>query len=242
MELEYFISPDDDWQAIHSQWVNERLQWHKNLGIRPELLAVTVHSKENLAHYSLACSDITFRYPFGEQELEGIAARGNFDLTQHQNGSGKNLEYFDEVSHRKYIPHVIEPSVGVDRAFLAVLCSAYEEDEIDGEKRMVLQLRPRIAPVKAAVLPLVKNKPEIVNLSQDIYRQLQRHWNVIYDASGAIGRRYRRMDEIGTPFAVTVDFESLSDGMVTVRERSSTKQCRIAKEELMQFMSHNLTN
>ncbi|MDR2677624.1 MAG: glycine--tRNA ligase [Puniceicoccales bacterium] len=233
MELEYFIGPDADWESLHRQWVEERLQWHRAIGIRPEFLGLQVHAKEKLAHYSKACTDITFRYPFGAQELEGIAARGNFDLTRHQEASGKSMEYFDEETRQKYVPHVIEPSVGVDRVFLAILCSAYERDEVDGEERVVLRLHPRMAPVKVAVFPLVKNKPEIVYMAQDIRRQLMRHWNVAYDASGAIGRRYRRMDEIGTPFAVTVDFESLENGTVTLRERDSTQQRRMDIKEVM---------
>ncbi|MDR1437507.1 MAG: glycine--tRNA ligase [Puniceicoccales bacterium] len=241
MELEYFISPHADWQKLHSEWVEERLQWHRSIGIRGELLGLAVHSAQKLAHYSRACTDITFRYPFGEQELEGIAARGDYDLSQHQSASGKSLEYFDEESGERCLAHVIEPSVGVDRIFLAVLCSAYEEDEVDGERRMVLHLHPRIAPIKAAILPLVKNKPEIVSLAEDIYRQLQRHWNVAYDASGAIGRRYRRMDEVGTPFAVTVDFESIENETVTVRERSSMEQIRLHRRELSAFLMEKIS-
>jgi glycyl-tRNA synthetase len=233
MELEYFIGPDADWESLHRQWVEERLNWHRSIGIRPELLDLQVHGKEKLAHYSKACTDITFRYPFGAQELEGIAARGNFDLTRHQGASGKSMEYFDEETRQKYIPHVIEPSVGVDRIFLAILCSAYDRDEIDGEERTVLRLHPRMAPVKAAIFPLVKNKPEVVHMARDIHRQLMRHWNVAYDASGAIGRRYRRMDEIGTPFAITVDFESLENGTVTLRERDSTQQRRMDVGEVL---------
>ncbi|MDR0428701.1 MAG: glycine--tRNA ligase, partial [Puniceicoccales bacterium] len=155
MELEYFISPKADWQNMHSQWVELRLQWYRSIGIRPELLGLQVHASDKLAHYSKACTDITFSYPFGEQEMEGIAMRGNFDLFQHQSCSGKNLEYFDEETRERYLPSVIEPSAGVDRIFLAVICSAYAEDEIDGEKRTVLHLHPRLAPIKAAVFPLV---------------------------------------------------------------------------------------
>jgi glycyl-tRNA synthetase len=240
MELEYFISPQADWQNIHQQWVEDRLRWHQSIGIRPELLGLTVHVKEKLAHYSRACTDISFCYPFGQQELEGIAARGNFDLTQHQTASGKNLEYFDEETRQKYLPHVIEPSVGVDRTVLAVLCSAYDEDEIDGEKRTVLHFHPRIAPVKAAIFPLVKNNPEIVAMAQKIYQRLRRDWNVVYDVAGAIGRRYRRMDEIGTPFAVTVDFESLENGTVTLRDRDSTQQQRMAAEGISDFIREKI--
>lgn len=240
MEMEYFISPHDDWEKIHQYWIQERLQWHKSIGIREELLGLDVHPKEKLAHYSRACTDITFHYPFGVQELEGIAARGNFDLTQHQNASGKSLEYFDETIKEKYLAHVIEPSVGVDRTFLAVVCSAYTEDEIDGEKRVVMKFAPRIAPVKAAVFPLVKNRPELVEVAEKLYRELKQHWNVTYDASGAIGRRYRRQDEIGTPFGITIDFETLENQTVTVRDRDTTEQKRMAIGEVLPFLAQQL--
>jgi glycyl-tRNA synthetase len=231
MELEYFIAPDADWQAIHGRWIRDRLDWYASIGISGDLLGRDVHAKEKLAHYALACTDITFRYPFGVQEIEGIAVRGNFDLTQHQKHSGKSLEYFDGERH--YVPCVVEPSAGVDRIFLALLCAAYDEDEMDGEMRTVLRLHPRLAPIKTAVLPLVKNRPELVVLAEKIAQKLRRHWNIAFDSSGAIGRRYRRMDEVGTPFAVTVDFQSLDDGTVTLRERDSAKQLRIAAEDLV---------
>jgi glycyl-tRNA synthetase len=240
MELEYFIEPDADWQTLHGQWVETRLRWYRSLGLREELLGTDVHPKEKLAHYSRACTDITFRYPFGEHELEGIAARGNFDLSCHQEHSGKSLEYFEEESRRRYLPHVIEPSVGVDRAFLAFLCSAYDEDEMDGEKRTILRLHPHLAPIKLSVLPLLKNRPELVTAAREIFQKLQRRWNVAWDASGAIGRRYRRMDEIGTPFAVTVDFESLENGTVTLRFRDTGEQARLSAEELTAELQHQL--
>ena len=177
---------------------------HINIGLKKELLGKDVHKTEKLSHYSRATTDITFKFPFGEQELQGIAARGNFDLTQHQQSSGKSLEYFDEDRKQRYLPHVIEPSIGVDRLLLAIICSAYCED-VEGEKRTVLKFHPRMAPVKAAIFPLVKNKPEIVEKARELFTKLQRRWNVFWDTSGAIGRRYRRMDEIGTPFCITVD-------------------------------------
>jgi glycyl-tRNA synthetase len=200
-----------------------------------------VHPQDKLAHYARACTDITYKFPFGEHELEGIAARGNFDLTQHQEHSGKSLEYFDENLKEKYLPHVIEPSLGVDRTFLAVLCSAYSVDEIDGEKRTVLRFHPRVAPIKAGVFPLVKNKPELVEVAKKLYERLQRKWNVVYDQSGAIGRRYRRIDEAGVPFGITVDFESLEgDGSFTVRDRDSTEQVRMSEEELLLHMDERI--
>ena len=233
MELEYFISPDEEeWKTVHREWINWCKEWLQSIGLRPELIGEDVHPEDKLAHYSRACTDLTFRYPFGVQELWGIAARGNFDLTQHQEHSGKSMEYFDEARKEKYIPHVIEPSVGVDRIFLAVLCSAYEIDEIGGDKRTVLKFHPRMAPVKAAILPLVKNKPELVERARGLYEKLQRRFPVFYDASGAIGRRYRRQDEIGTPFCLTVDFDTLEkDNLVTIRDRDTCEQERVTEEE-----------
>jgi len=238
MEIEYFIAPDDDvWPVEHKKWIDKCLSWLVDIGIKPELIDVDVHAKEKLAHYARACTDVAFKFPFGRSELLGVAARGNFDLTAHAEGSGKKIEYNCEDTKRKYVPHVIEPSIGVDRLFLALLCSAYDEDIIAGEKRSVLRFHPSIAPIKVAVFPLVKNKEEIVGKAQDIYKRLQMRYNVIYDTSGAIGRRYRRMDEAGTPFCVTVDFDSLEDDTVTIRERDSTKQRRISVDELFSYLS-----
>ncbi|MDR0445010.1 MAG: glycine--tRNA ligase [Puniceicoccales bacterium] len=233
MEMEFFIDDSEEsWQHWYSYWIEERLRWHRSLGIRPEWLGLEVHPREKLAHYSRACTDITFRYPFGAQELEGIAARGDFDLRQHQKASGVSMEYFDETTRRRFLPHVIEPALGVDRLFLALLCSAYDEDEIEGEKRNVLRLHPAVAPIKAAIFPLVKNKPELVELAENLHRRWRKKWPVAYDASGAIGRRYRRMDEIGTPFCITVDFQSLEDGTFTLRDRDSTRQLRLSEAEI----------
>ena len=158
-----------------------------------DFLGEEVHPKHKLAHYAKACTDITFKFPFGEHELEGIAARGNFDLTQHQEHSGKNLEFFDEARKEKYLPHVIEPSLGVDRTFLAVICSAYQIDEVEGEKRTVLRFHPRVAPIKAGIFPLVKNKPVLVERARKLYHRLQRKWNVIFDQSGAIAVSYTHL-------------------------------------------------
>ncbi|MCH8539198.1 MAG: glycine--tRNA ligase [Opitutales bacterium] len=241
MEIEYFISPDEDvWPKIHRDWIETRLNWFESIGLPREKLGEDEHPKEKLAHYAKACTDITFEFPFGVQELEGIAARGNFDLTQHQEGSGRPMDYFDEARKERYVPHVIEPSVGVDRIFLALITAAYEEEELEGDKRTVLKLHPRIAPIKVAVLPLVKNKEPLVEKAQSLYRRLQRRWNVFYDASGAIGRRYRRMDEIGTPFCVTVDFDSLEDGTVTLRDRDSMEQKRISEEDLLVYLEEQI--
>ena len=207
----------------------------------PEYLGEEIHPLHKLAHYAKACTDITFKFPFGEHELEGIAARGNFDLSQHQEHSGKNLEYFDEERKEKYLPHVIEPSLGLARTFLAVLCSAYSVAEFEGEKRTVLRFHPRVAPIKVGIFPLVKNKPALVDRAVEIYKKMQKRWNVIYDQSGAIGRRYRRIDEAGVPFGVTVDFETIEgDGTVTVRNRDTTEQERFKVEEAIHMIDNEI--
>lgn len=241
MEIEYFISPHDDWALLHRQWIDLCRDWLVRIGIRPELLSEYAHPKEKLAFYSKGTVDLMFAFPFGVQELWGIAARGDYDLSQHQKFSGKPMEYFDEARKEKYIPHVIEPSLGVDRTLLAVLTSAYCEDEVDGEKRVVLKFHPRLAPFKAAVFPLVKNKPELVARARALHARLRRRWNVFYDETGAIGRRYRRQDEIGTPFGLTVDFQTVeSDGAVTVRERDSTRQERVPESQILPYLEERI--
>ena len=242
MELEYFCPADEKaWPELHQKWIETRYNWHCSIGIKKEWLSFDVHKKEDLAHYAKACTDIMFKYPFGTQELEGIAVRGNFDLTQHQKFSGKSLEYFDEERKEKYLPYVIEPSVGVDRTLLALLVSAYDEDEINGEKRVVLHFKPQIAPIKIAVFPLVKNKPEIVEKARSLFKRLQKSWYTVYDETGAIGRRYRRMDEVGTPWCVTVDFDSLDNNTYTLRDRDTTQQTRLSEDELVKFFEQHLS-
>lgn len=242
MEIEYFIAPDEaTWEQQYQEWITTCWNWLLSIGLRPELLGKEIHKKEKLAHYSRATTDITFKFPFGEQELEGIAARGNFDLTQHQTASGKSLEYFDEERKERYLPHVIEPSIGVDRLLLAVICSAYCEDEVDGEKRTVLKFHPRMAPIKVAVLPLVKNKPELVDKARKLYEKLQRRWNVFWDVSGAIGRRYRRMDEAGTPYCITIDFDTLEDDTITVRDRDTTEQIRMSIADVYSYLEERIS-
>jgi glycyl-tRNA synthetase len=241
MELEFFVDDSEkSWKYWHEYWVNERLSWHKSIGLPGTMLGLDVHGKEKLAHYAKACTDITFEYPFGVQELEGVAARGDFDLRQHQCASGQSMEYFDGIGKRKYIPHVIEPSVGIDRTLLAVLCAAYAEDEVNGEKRVAMKFAPKIAPIKLAVLPIVKNSETIVAKARNIYGETKNFWNIYYDENGAIGRRYRRMDEIGTPFCLTVDFQSLEDDSFTIRYRDTTEQIRMHESELLHFLSENL--
>ncbi|MGF1449404.1 MAG: glycine--tRNA ligase [Opitutales bacterium] len=248
MEMEYFIAPEDDvWPQVHREWIDWCLNWLQSIGLPAQMLGEDVHPADKLAHYSRACTDITFQFPFGVQELWGIAARGCFDLTRHQEFSGKSMEIFDEERKQrgkepfKYVPHVIEPALGVDRTFLAVLTAAYHEDEIDGEKRTLLRFHPRIAPYKAAVFPLVKNKPELVGKAREVYALVQRRYHTFWDASGAIGRRYRRQDEIGTPYGITVDFDTLEkDDAVTVRDRDTTEQVRLPIAELMVWLEARL--
>jgi len=237
MEIEFFIPPGDEaWKEFHEQWIATSRSWLESIGLRPELLSTDVHPSNKLAHYARACTDVMFTFPFGTQELQGCAARGNYDLTQHAEASGKSMEYYDEASKQRYVPHVIEPSFGVDRLMLAVLTSAYTVDEVGGEERTLLKFHPRLAPVKAAVLPLVKNKPELLAKARHIHERLQRRYYVEFDTAGAIGRRYRRNDEVGTPFCITVDFQTLEDDTVTLRDRDSTEQRRLTLPELLEFM------
>lgn len=246
MEIEYFIAPDADWKSLHREWLDNCIAWLVSIGIPKESITEDIHPEDKLAFYSQATTDLMFDFPHGKQELWGIACRGDYDLSQHQKHSGKSMEIFDEASKQKYIPHVIEPSLGVDRTLLAVLTAAYDEDEIPNdkgsvEKRTVLRFNPKIAPYKAAVFPLVKNKPELVELAQDLYKRLQKRWNVFYDASGAIGRRYRRQDEIGTPFGITIDFDTLEkDGSVTLRDRDTTEQRRLSPDALIEFLEDQI--
>ena len=246
MEIEYFIQPDADWQSLHREWIDKCIDWLVSIGLPREGIGEDVHPAHKLSHYSKGTTDLTFMFPHGVQELWGIACRGNFDLTQHQEHSGKSMEYFDEVQKQKYIPHVIEPSLGVDRTFLAVLAAAYTEDEIpndkgEPEKRSLMKFHPRIAPYKVAVFPLVKNKPELVERARAFYERLQKRWNCFWDVSGAIGRRYRRQDEIGTPFGVTVDFDTIEqDAGVTIRDRDTTKQIRLSEDEAIAWLAEKI--
>jgi len=246
MEMEYFIHEDADWAKCHREWINWCKDWLRSIGLPESHLSEYNHPKEKLAFYSRGTTDIMFRYPFGVQELWGIAARGDYDLKQHEKFSGVPQAVFDEATKRKFIPHVIEPAVGVDRIFLAVLCAGYAEEEVKDdkgnvEKRTVLRLSPRIAPVKVAVLPLLKNKPELVTRAEALHRKLKRRYAVFYDESGAIGRRYRRQDEIGTPWCVTIDFETIEkDGSFTLRERDSMQQKRIGEAELFALLEEKV--
>ena len=246
MEIEYFISPDADWKTLHREWLDTCINWLESIGIPKDQVSEDVHAEDKLAFYSQATTDLMFEFPHGKQELWGIACRSDYDLGQHQKHSGKSMEIFDEAQKKKYIPHVIEPSLGVDRTLLAVLTTAYDEDEIPNdkgavEKRTVLRFSPKIAPYKAAIFPLVKNKTELVEIAEMLYRKLQKRWNVFYDASGAIGRRYRRQDEIGTPYGITVDFDTLEkDGTVTLRDRDTTQQRRMSEEALIEYLEEQI--
>jgi glycyl-tRNA synthetase len=226
MEMEFFVPPAES-QQWFEHWVAARFEWYTRLGIRPDHLQLRPHDPDELSHYSSGTSDVEYLFPIGWSELEGIANRGDFDLSAHAKASGQKLEYVDTASGERYVPHVIEPAAGADRATLAFLVDAYDEDEIEGETRTVLRLHPRLAPIKVAVLPLVKKdgQPE---LARKIYEDLRTRMQAEYDEGGAIGRRYRRQDEIGTPWGVTIDHQSLEDETVTLRDRDSLTQDRIA--------------
>lgn len=232
-------------------WLEERLKFYENVGIPRAKLHARKVPDEECAFYSKGTYDIEYDFPFGRQELEGVAYRTDYDLSQHQKASGKSLEYFDEETKQKFIPHVVEPSAGVDRTVLALICEAYAEDEAPDEKgkmetRTVLRFHPRMAPIKCAVFPLLKNKEQLVAKAKEIVDLLRPHMNVFYDESGAIGRRYRRQDEIGTPFGVTIDFETLGEkdrqlqDTVTLRDRDSMKQERVKILDLMQLLSQRI--
>jgi len=226
MEMEFFVPPDeaDEW---YRYWIDERRAWYLRLGIRESHLRVRPHDADELSHYSSATSDIEYLYPIGWSELEGIANRGDFDLTAHTAASGTKLEWVDSGSGERYTPHVIEPAAGLNRSMLAFLCDAYDEEEVAERERTVLRLHPLIAPVKAAVLPLIPRDAAITEKARALYEQLRRSLAVEYDDGGQIGRRYRRQDEIGTPWALTVDEQTLEDDTVTIRDRDSLAQERI---------------
>jgi len=238
MEIEYFVKPetDDEW---FNYWVEERLNWYTNLGIKRENLKLCPHSKDKLAHYALKCSDIEYLFPMGWAELEGIANRGNFDLVQHAKYSGKTLDYFDDETKQHIVPHIIEPSAGVDRSVLAFLCDAYDEEPDKDGTRVVLRLHPTLAPIKIAILPLSRRE-NLAAVAKQVYTDLRQCWTVAYDDTQSIGKRYRRQDETGTPLCVTVDFQSLEDRQVTIRERDSMNQIRVPITELKSTLQSKL--
>lgn len=246
MELEYFCRPEQGMELLE-YWKDERIRFYENIGIARDRLHVLTVPDADRAFYSKGTYDIEYEFPFGRQELEGVAYRTDYDLKQHQEASGKPLDYFDEESKQRFIPHVVEPSAGVDRTVLALLCEAYDEETVTDEKgktetRIVMRFHPRIAPVKVGVFPLLKNNEQLVSKAREIVTSLRAHMNVFYDETGAIGRRYRRQDEAGTPFGVTVDFDTLEENdaalrdTVTLRERDSMKQERVKIADLLQLL------
>ncbi|MBT4366593.1 glycine--tRNA ligase, partial [Candidatus Peregrinibacteria bacterium] len=241
MEIEYFIDPKDEKEAKKKfdEWKKDCMGWFESLGINKKDLRFREHDKDELSHYSSMTIDVEYKFPFGWGELMGLANRGQFDLTQHEEYSKQDLKYQDPITNEKYLPAVIEPSFGVERTILTVLLDAYEEDKIDGEDRVVMKFDPKIAPIKAAILPLMK-KPELKEVARKIFDDLKKDYYVEYDESGAIGKRYRRQDEIGTPFAITVDYDTLEDQTVTLRERDTSKQKRIKIDELKEELAKTL--
>jgi glycyl-tRNA synthetase len=240
MEMEFFVPPDEA-QRWYEYWCQERLDWYVRLGLSRERLRLRPHTAEELSHYSSGTSDIEYLYPIGWSELEGIANRGDFDLTQHAKHSGQKLEWKDPQTGEGYVPHVIEPAAGLGRTVLALLCEAYDTDEIGGEQRTVLRLHPSMAPIKVAVLPLLR-KDGHPEKAREIYEAVRRRMSAEYDEGGNIGKRYRRQDEIGTPFAVTVDHQTLEDDTVTLRDRDSLAQERVAVAELAAELQRRVTN
>ncbi len=240
MEMEFFVMPgtSDQWLEY---WVAERKSWYERFGIRPDNLRLRGHRKEELAHYSTGTFDVEFKYPFGWGELEGIANRGDYDLGQHEQFSGEDLRYFDEESKQHIRPEVIEPAAGASRATMAFLLDAYDEEPDGDETRVVLRLHPALAPYKAAILPL-QRKPDLINLAKNIRGTIRKRYMTAYDETASIGRRYRRQDEIGTPYCITPDFQSLEDGTVTVRDRDSMTQERIAIADLVGWIEERIEN
>ncbi|MEX0822552.1 MAG: glycine--tRNA ligase [Rhodothermales bacterium] len=236
MEMQYFVKPGTQMEHFE-EWREKRMQWHIANGIRPSKLRW--HEHEKLAHYADAAFDVQYEFPIGWQEIEGIHSRTDYDLKRHQEFSGKKMEYFDPYKQEKYIPYVVETSAGLDRTILMLLCEAYEEEEVEGEERVVMKFHPDVAPIKAAVFPLVKREgmPEVAH---EIEADLRKSFNAFYDESGSIGKRYRRMDEAGTPFCITVDGDTLEDGTVTIRDRDSMEQDRIPKDNAVPYIQDRM--
>jgi glycyl-tRNA synthetase len=240
MEIEYFVKPGD-WEKYFEYWKDEMVEWMESIGLDMNKVYDLEIPSEDLAHYSKRTVDFEFDYPFGRKELYGLAYRTDFDLRNHAEASGVELSYLDEELKEKIIPHVIEPSFGLDRTVLAVMLSAYREDEVGGDKRVYLDFKPEIAPYKVAVFPLLKNKPELVEKAKEIFTDLKNKFlYVVWDDNGNVGKRYRRQDEIGTPFCITVDFDTFTDQRVTVRDRNTTEQERINIEDLENYLSKKL--
>jgi glycyl-tRNA synthetase len=234
MEMEFFCRPEEaeDW---YQYWLDARLQWYLDLGMHPDRVRMRAHEPEELAHYAAATSDVEYSFPWGWDELEGVANRTDFDLKAHSEASGEDLRYYDQEADERFYPYVIEPAAGVTRSAFAFLIDAYEEEEVKGETRVVLKLHPKLAPIKVAVLPLSK-KDDLVEVTQQVAQQLRSHWAIEVDVTQSIGRRYRRQDEIGTPYCVTVDFDTLEDQAVTVRDRDTMEQDRLPIEGLVAYL------
>jgi len=241
MEIEYFISPDSDWKKIFKEWLEYMYGYMDLIGLNKKRMHDREIPDKERAHYSKRTIDLEYEFPFGQDELWAIAYRTDYDLSNHQKVSGQSLEYFDDQTKKKYIPHVIEPTFGVDRTILAILSEAYQEEKLEnGESRTVLKLHPSVAPYQIAVFPLLRNKPELVKKAKDIFNNLKKDFVCEFDDHGNIGKRYRRQDEIGTPYCITVDFDSLKNNDVTVRDRDTMEQERIKVDELVDYLKDKL--
>ena len=238
MEMQFFVNPKED-SKWYSYWKEKRLEWYKSMGMTPGKLRYHDHPAEKLAHYAKEATDIEYEFPFGWGEIEGIHNRTNYDLSRHEEFSGKSLKYFDDTSKEKFTPYIIETSAGASRSFMAFLIDAYYEEEVKGEKRVVLKFHPRLAPIKAAIFPLV-NKDGMPEIARSIESDLRKNMKVFYDDKGAVGRRYRRQDEAGTPYCITVDTQTLEDKTVTVRERDTMEQERVAIDQLSGYIINKL--
>ncbi|NOT07950.1 MAG: glycine--tRNA ligase [Gemmatimonadales bacterium] len=238
MEMQFFVKPGEEAEWFE-RWRAIRLAWHHELGLRPEKLQWHQHADTELAHYARAAYDIEYEFPFGWNEIEGVHNRGDFDLTNHQQASGKKLEYFDQAANTRYLPNIVETSAGADRITLAVMVDAFREEQVEGETRTVLGFHPSLAPIKAAVLPLV-NKDAMPELATELYNNLRKRFPVFYDDGGAIGRRYRRMDEVGTPFCITIDGQTAAERSVTIRDRDTMAQDRVGLDHVAAFLSERL--
>jgi glycyl-tRNA synthetase len=238
MEMQFFVKPGTDAEWFE-RWRAWRMEWHQGLGLDPQRLRWHEHGPGELAHYAKAAFDIEYEFPFGWNEIEGIHNRTDFDLRRHQESSGKKLEYFDQPANERYLPYIVETSAGADRVTLTVLVDAYREEQVEGETRVVLGFSPAVAPIKVAVLPLMK-KDGMPEVADRIYRDVRSHVNAFYDDSGAIGRRYRRQDEAGTPYCVTIDSDTLTDGTVTIRERDSMQQVRVAGDQVTAWVTERI--
>jgi glycyl-tRNA synthetase len=239
MEIEYFVNPQDADRAL-DEWIQSRFNWYLALGIKSENLRKRQHGKDELAHYAHACMDVEYNFPFGWAELEGVANRSDFDLKQHAQYSGKDMQYFDDLKKEKFYPYIIEPSGGVDRAVLAFLIDAYHEEKVKEDTRVVLKFNKDLSPTKVAILPLLRNRPEIVELAKKISQDLKKSFTAVYDDTGSIGKLYRRQDEVGTLYCVTIDVQTLEDKQVTVRDRDSMQQERISIDKLKEYLINQL--